>query len=69
VLEVPRPVASRCDPAREDYALILAAHEAAVRRGESSYRDPSTGWAVMTAATLSERGQCCAGGCRHCPYV
>jgi Family of unknown function (DUF5522) len=69
MLEVPRPHVSRCDPARPDYADILAAHETAVRAGEPTYRDPSTGLAVMTATALAARGECCNSGCRHCPYV
>jgi hypothetical protein len=34
-----------------------------------TYRDPSSGLAVFTAAFLVERGTCCDSGCRHCPYV
>lgn len=47
---------------------IIAAHDAAVARGEPTYRDPATGYTVMTAATLAGRGRCCGNGCRHCPY-
>ena len=46
----------------------LAAHEHAVARGEATYRDPATGYDVMTAATLVAQGECCGSGCRHCPY-
>ena len=45
-----------------------AAHEEAMARGDTTYRDPATGYDVMTAATLAARGECCASGCRHCPY-
>jgi hypothetical protein len=69
VSDVARPHPSRCDPTREDYAAIIAAHEAAVRRGEPTYHDPATGLAVMTVTILAERGTCCESGCRHCPYV
>lgn len=69
MLVVPAPDPSRCDPARPDYAQIIEAHAAAVRRGESTYRDPSTGLSVMTVLALTMRGTCCAGGCRHCPYL
>ncbi|MFI5035168.1 MAG: DUF5522 domain-containing protein [Acidimicrobiales bacterium] len=68
-MPIPRPAASRLDPAREDYDAIIVAHEAAVRAGESSYRDPSTGLSVMTDTALAARGECCASGCRHCPYA
>ena len=67
--EIARPHPSRCDPARDDYGAILAAHEAAVRAGEPTYRDPLTGLAVLTAAALAERGVCCDSGCRHCPFL
>ena len=68
-LPVPRPHRSRLDPAREDYELIMSLHEAAVRAGQVSYRDPHSGLLVMTVTTLIERGACCESGCRHCPYV
>ncbi|MGD0853891.1 MAG: DUF5522 domain-containing protein [Acidimicrobiales bacterium] len=66
---VPRPHPSRCDPTRSDYAAIIEAHEAATRAGEATYRDPSSGLMVLTAATHLARGNCCESGCRHCPYV
>jgi uncharacterized protein DUF5522 len=50
-------------------AEILAAHEQAIRAGESGYVDPGTGLFVLTAAFLAERGSCCTRGCRHCPYL
>lgn len=66
---VPRPHPSRCDPSRSDYEAIIAAHEGATIAGESTYRDPSSGLMVLTAATHLTRGYCCESGCRHCPYV
>ena len=45
-----------------------AAHAAAVAAGSPTYRDPFTGYTVMTAETLRARGHCCGNGCRHCPY-
>lgn len=50
-------------------ALILAAHESALREGASTYRDPLSGLLVLTAGYLADRGMCCRGGCRHCPYL
>ena len=32
------------------------------------YRDGETGNFVWTSKYLSDRGFCCNGGCRHCPY-
>ncbi|MEC7985591.1 MAG: DUF5522 domain-containing protein [Myxococcota bacterium] len=43
-------------------------HEAACSRGDNGYIDPQTGFFVLTAKYLSERGHCCGAGCRHCPY-
>jgi len=47
---------------------ILAAHEAALERGEAGYVDPDSGLFVLTAQFLADRGTCCERGCRHCPY-
>ncbi|GGI08378.1 DUF5522 domain-containing protein [Egicoccus halophilus] len=62
------PLVERLDPGRDDYAAILAAHDAAVHVGDPGYLDPSTGFFVFTAAELWDRGDCCGSGCRHCPY-
>lgn len=64
---VPHP--ARLDPHRTDRATILAAHRAAVEAGEPTYRDPATGYTVMTGAILAARETCCDNGCRHCPYL
>jgi hypothetical protein len=69
VTDVPPPHPSRCAPTRDDYEAILRAHEQAVMDGEPTYRDPSTGFMVLTIATHLERGVCCGRGCRHCPFV
>jgi len=37
--------------------------------GRPTYRDPATGYIVMTAGQLAARGICCGSGCRHCPWV
>jgi hypothetical protein len=64
---IPHP--DRLDPTRDDYEIILAAHARAMAAGEAHYRDPRTGYTVMTAANLFARGSCCEQGCRHCPYL
>jgi hypothetical protein len=69
VIEIPRPDPSRCSSTRADYGDIIAAHEAAVRRGDPTYRDPRTGFVVLTVAAHLARGECCHNGCRHCPWV
>jgi hypothetical protein len=47
---------------------IQRLHRAACDRGDSSYRDPISGFYVLTAVYLENRGYCCGAGCRHCPY-
>jgi len=47
---------------------VLAAHQRAVGIGLSSYQDPISGYSVLTAQYLSDRGYCCGQGCRHCPW-
>jgi hypothetical protein len=44
------------------------AHRAAVAAGARSYRDPATGYLVMTELEHLRRGTCCGSGCRHCPF-
>lgn len=52
----------------EEEACILAAHQEAIDNNNPTYKDPKTGFKVMTEAALLERGHCCGNGCRHCPY-
>lgn len=62
------PHPDRLNRDRPDRSSVLAAHRRAVAAGQASYVDPSTGWTVLTALFLWERGTCCDSGCRHCPY-
>lgn len=66
-LTEPHPARLAADHPRR--AEILAAHAAALARGEALYLDPDTGLWVMTAGHLAARGRCCGNRCRHCPYV
>lgn len=43
-------------------------HREACDKGENSYIDPKTGFAVFTELNHLKRGYCCDSGCRHCPY-
>lgn len=63
------PHPDRLDPRHERYGDILAAHTAALAKGDPGYEDPVTGLFVFTARYLRERGRCCDSGCRHCPYL
>jgi hypothetical protein len=66
-LQRPHPARlSERHPQRDE---ILRRHDAAVAASVPTYRDPTSGFAVFTAAFLADRGTCCDSGCRHCPYV
>ena len=54
------------DPFREQ---ILELHQQAIASGIDEYRDPKTGFQVLTAKFHSSRGFCCDQLCRHCPYI
>ncbi|MEZ5262306.1 MAG: DUF5522 domain-containing protein [Acidimicrobiales bacterium] len=63
-----RPDPARFPPDTEWYGATLAAHDAAVGRGDAGYLDPHR--AVRAhRGRLAARGSCCDSGCRHCPYV
>lgn len=62
----PHPARLPSDHSRHEE--IVAAHREAVLARQPGYLDPDTGLFVLTAAELVRRGQCCASGCRHCPY-
>ena len=47
---------------------FIKQHDEAVARGEHNYRDPATGYTVMTSLGHEARGACCGCGCRHCPF-
>jgi hypothetical protein len=69
----PRPLTephpSRLSPAHPRRGEIVAAHAAALAAHDAGYPDPETGLFVLTAGFLADRGNCCARGCRHCPYI
>lgn len=62
------PNPSRLAPDHPRHVDIVDRHERAMTAGLSSYVDPATGYTVLTAAYLAERGYCCSNGCRHCPW-
>ena len=63
------PRADRLDRTHPRAGEALAAHAAAVEAGAATYVDPISGYRVLTAQTLADRGTCCGLGCRHCPYA
>ncbi|HEX9766632.1 MAG TPA: DUF5522 domain-containing protein [Nitriliruptorales bacterium] len=67
--ELIAPHPDRLAPDHPRYDQIVAAHAAAVARGEDGYPDPGTGYWVFSALALWERGTCCEQGCRHCPWI
>lgn len=64
-----QPHPDRLAPTHPLYDEICHRHEQAMSHGEGGYLDPQTGFFVMTAQYLADRGFCCGNGCRHCPYV
>lgn len=63
------PSHRRLPPDAPHRAEILAAHAQAQEAGRDWYLDPASGYAVMTASALLDRGSCCGLGCRHCPFL
>ena len=64
-----QPAPSRLAPDHPRHDEILDRHRRAVAAGLSTYLDPVSGFSVMTAQYLVDRGYCCSAGCRHCPWV
>lgn len=48
--------------------LIHEYHIAAVKERMENYKDPVTGYEVLTIVAHLRRGSCCGNVCRHCPY-
>jgi hypothetical protein len=63
------PHPERLAPDRDDYDAVIDAHREAMTADRPGYLDPASGFFVFTARSLLERGECCASGCRHCPWV
>lgn len=63
------PRADRLDRRHPRADNALRAHAAALAAGAVTYVDPISGYRVLTARALADRGTCCGLGCRHCPYV
>ncbi len=40
-----------------------------LEEGIDYYIDERTGYIVLTAHYLSQRGKCCGSGCKECPYI
>lgn len=47
---------------------VAELHRRAVRRNQTSYKDPVTGFTCFTELAHLRRGVCCGSRCRHCPY-
>lgn len=43
-------------------------HIASLRKGQTQYIDPVTGYTVFNEYFHVLRGRCCGNICRHCPY-
>lgn len=40
----------------------------ACANGFDTYRDPISGYQVLTSEALIKKGKCCGNSCRHCPF-
>ncbi|KAJ9467224.1 hypothetical protein DIPPA_23365 [Diplonema papillatum] len=47
---------------------IEDAHMSACAANKWTYKDPDTGYTVITELSHRKRGYCCGHRCRHCPY-
>lgn len=61
-------MATKFDKSDPLYEKIMATHDGAVSDGLTEYKDPKTGFSVMTEPFLKAKGFCCKNDCRHCPY-
>ncbi len=43
-------------------------HQKACKERQFWYKDPESGYKVLTAFFLKSREYCCRSSCRHCPY-
>lgn len=59
---------SSASSSTQDITQIEELHTQACLACKSTYKDPSTGYSVMTEHALLKRGECCGNACRHCPY-
>ncbi|GFO35469.1 chromosome 1 open reading frame 53 [Plakobranchus ocellatus] len=48
--------------------VIHSKHLKALQEGKELYKDPTTGYDVLTRLAHLRRGECCGNACRHCPY-
>ena len=45
-----------------------ALNKLACSKGLETYKDPISGYQVLTSETLLKKGKCCGNSCRHCPF-
>ena len=57
-------MATKFDQTDPMYEKIMAAHDAAVSAGLTEYKDPKTGFSVMTEPFLKAKGFCCKNNCK-----
>jgi len=63
------PLPERLPPTNPRRHEILERHADALAKNLPTYIDPVSGFSVFTAKFLATRDDCCASGCRHCPYI
>ncbi|KAG0232089.1 hypothetical protein BGW42_008382 [Actinomortierella wolfii] len=64
----PAPEQPPKTPAELEKERWQEAHRAACEGNCKFYKDPKTGYSVMTELLHLDRGYCCGNRCRHCPY-
>ena len=45
-----------------------ALNKLACSKGLETYKDPISGYQVLTSEALLKKGKCCGNSCRHCPF-
>ena len=43
-------------------------NQQAISNGSDTYKDPISGYQVLTSEALLKKGKCCGNSCRHCPF-
>lgn len=43
-------------------------NQQAIANGSDTYKDPISGYQVLTSEALLKKGKCCGNSCRHCPF-
>eukprot|EP00127_Corallochytrium_limacisporum_P004779 Clim_evm5s175 gene=Clim_evmTU5s175 len=56
------------DVLSEEKREIVKLNDQACTDKQAMYKDPASGYMVISHWFHHKRGNCCGNGCRHCPY-